>query len=107
MMYEWSPVIHESTGKDVYHRSFDTLLERNKRAVANLIKTEIPSEGTRFEDYIDGALSLLSVKLIQELAGHQMTARTMVHGKVRRALTESPKSLTTLGHDLVSCRSRF
>lgn len=47
----------EFIGKDVYHRSFDALLERNKRAVGNLIKTEIPSEGTRFEDYIDGMFS--------------------------------------------------
>lgn len=41
-------------GKDVYNRSFGALLERNKRAVGNLIKTEIPFEGTQFEDYIDG-----------------------------------------------------
>ncbi|KAF8508103.1 5-oxoprolinase [Hysterangium stoloniferum] len=45
--------LYKRFGKAVYDQCFDALLERNKRAVGNLIKTEIPPEGCYFEDYID------------------------------------------------------
>jgi len=40
-------------GTDVVEASFDSLLERNKRAMQSLIETQIPETAVSFEDFID------------------------------------------------------
>ena len=42
----------ERFGDDVYYSALDELLERNKRAMAKLIKTTIPTKKQYFEDYV-------------------------------------------------------
>ena len=44
--------LSERFGDDVFYSALDELLERNKRAMATLIKTTVPTEKQYFEDYV-------------------------------------------------------